>query len=88
MKKATVRGKTPKKTWPGFEADERDRGDVDCEDVGKEEDFVVAAGGEEKRGCEGSRECVGGKDLAVLRPGHVGVPCGDQNHGAESYAGG
>ncbi len=47
---------------------------------------MIAARGEQKRRGEASGERVGGQQLAVLRPGHVGVPRSDENHGAESNA--
>jgi hypothetical protein len=37
--------------------------------------------------CEGAGQGVSGEYLAVLRPGHVRVPRGDQNHRRKSYAG-
>ena len=74
--------------WPRLETDESDGGEVDGEDVGEEEDLVVAAGGEKQRCGEASGEGVGGEELAVLGPGHVGVPRGDEDHGHEGYAGG
>ena len=49
---------------------------------------MVAAGGEEQRCGEGSGEGVGGEKFAVLGPGHVGVPRGDEDHGCERNAGG
>ncbi len=45
---------------------------------------MVAAAGEQQRGRETSCQRVSGEDLAVLRPGHVGVPRRHQDHRAES----
>src|SRR5437879_5383253 len=83
------RGKCPQqKPRPRFEPDEYRRRDINGENVGEKKNFVVAAGRKQQWGRETSCERVGGQDLAVLRPGHVGVPRRHQDHRAESSFGG
>src|ERR1700733_7359476 len=73
---------------PWFEADQRYGCDVDGEDIGEEEYFVIAAGREQQRRGEGPGKGIGGQEFAVLRPGHEGVPGSDQDHSREGDAGG
>ena len=77
-----------KEAGPAAEAGEDGGGEVKREEVGEEKDLMVATGREQQRRGEASGEGVGGEEFGVLRPGHPGVPGGDEEHGEEGGGGG